>query len=165
MNLHFVFHFIPSAAMKGLVWVQPSALNSFCFLHACLVTQSGPTLCDPMDYMPGSSVYEIPGKQSGVGCLFSPPGDLSYPGIEPASPVSLALQADSLPTEPSLWFSTIVSWFCQVLLGIQHTPRLVFNLCVMLSTFQNLFFLRHLLILWLCVSVRAFRLCSLRPLC
>ena len=31
---------------------------------------------------------------------FSPPGDLPNPGIEPASPVSPALQADSLPAEP-----------------------------------------------------------------
>ena len=29
-----------------------------------------------------------------------PPGDLSNPGIEPPLPVSPALQADSLPTEP-----------------------------------------------------------------
>ena len=33
--------------------------------------------------------------------LFPPPGDLSDPQIEPTSPVSPALQADSLPTEPS----------------------------------------------------------------
>ena len=32
---------------------------------------------------------------------FSSPGDLSDPGIEPMFPVSPALQADSLPTEPS----------------------------------------------------------------
>ena len=30
------------------------------------------------------------------------PGDLSYPGTEPASPVSPALQVDSLPTGNSL---------------------------------------------------------------
>ena len=29
-----------------------------------------------------------------------PPGDLPNPGIESESPVSLALQADILPTEP-----------------------------------------------------------------
>ena len=29
-----------------------------------------------------------------------PPGDLPNPGIEPESPVSPALQADSLPIEP-----------------------------------------------------------------
>ena len=31
---------------------------------------------------------------------FPPPGDLSHPGMEPVSPVSPALQADSLPNEP-----------------------------------------------------------------
>jgi len=35
------------------------------------------------------------------GLPFSAPGDLSDPGIKPAPPVSPALQADSLPTEPS----------------------------------------------------------------
>ena len=33
------------------------------------------------------------------GLLFPPPGDFPIPGIEPASTVSPALQADSLPTE------------------------------------------------------------------
>ena len=32
---------------------------------------------------------------------FPPPGDLPNPGVEPLSPASPALQADSLPTEPS----------------------------------------------------------------
>ena len=35
------------------------------------------------------------------GLPFPTPGDLPDPRIEPVSPVSLALQADSLPTEPS----------------------------------------------------------------
>ena len=35
------------------------------------------------------------------GLPFSPPGDLPDPGTEPESPVPPALQADSLPTEPS----------------------------------------------------------------
>ena len=35
---------------------------------------------------------------SGLPC--SPPGALPNPGIEPTFPVSLALQADSLPIEP-----------------------------------------------------------------
>ena len=34
------------------------------------------------------------------GLPFSSPGALPDPGIEPASPVSLALQEDSSPTEP-----------------------------------------------------------------
>ena len=41
--------------------------------------------------------WDSPGKNTGVGCLFPFPGDLPDPGIQPASPVSLALQMDSLP--------------------------------------------------------------------
>ena len=42
-------------------------IQSFC---VCLVAQSCPTLCDPMDYSPpGSSVHRgSPGKNAGVGC-------------------------------------------------------------------------------------------------
>ena len=36
-----------------------------------------------------------------MGVSFPPSGDLPDPGIEPVSPVSPALQADSLPAEPS----------------------------------------------------------------
>ena len=38
------------------------------------------------------------------GLSFPPPGNLPNPGIEPASPESPALQADSLPLEP--WENT-----------------------------------------------------------
>ena len=58
-----------------------------------LVAQSSPTLCDPMDCSPpGSSVHWS-------GLPFPSPGNLLDPGIEPTSPVSSALLADSLPTE------------------------------------------------------------------
>ena len=40
------------------------------------------------------------GQECWSGLPFSAPGDLSDPGIKPAPPVSPALQADSLPTEP-----------------------------------------------------------------
>jgi len=36
------------------------------------------------------------------GLSFSSPGDLPNPGIKPVSPMSPALQMDSLPTESSL---------------------------------------------------------------
>ena len=36
------------------------------------------------------------------GLSFPPPGDLLNPGTEPTYPVSPALQADSLPAEPSV---------------------------------------------------------------
>ena len=63
-----------------------------------LVTQSCPTLCNPMDYSPpGSSVHGIlqAGKNTGVGSqLFLSSGDLPDPGIKPGSPI---LQAGSSP--------------------------------------------------------------------
>ena len=62
-------------------------------LYKVLVTQS----CS----QPGSSVYMIfPGKNKEVGshCLLQ--GIFPHPGMELASPVSHALQADYLPAEP-----------------------------------------------------------------
>ena len=50
-----------------------------------------------MDYIPaGSSVHGIPQEEYWSGLLFLCPGDLPDPGIEPTSPLSPALQADSL---------------------------------------------------------------------
>ena len=43
----------------------------------------------------------FPKQEYWSGLSFPPPGDLPDPGIEPSSPVFPALQADSLPTEPS----------------------------------------------------------------
>ena len=66
------------------------------FVLCCAL--SHPTLCNPMDCSPpGSSVQGIfPGKNSGVGCHFLLQGIFHTQGIEPASSVSPALQADSL---------------------------------------------------------------------
>ena len=62
----------------------------------CLVAQSCPTLCDPMDFPPGSSVHgDSPGKNTGVAMLSS--RGSSQPRVKPRSP---ALQADSLASEP-----------------------------------------------------------------
>ena len=41
-----------------------------------------------------------PRQEYWIGFPFPSPGDLPDPGIEPASPVSPALKADSLPAEP-----------------------------------------------------------------
>ena len=59
-----------------------------------LVTQSCPTLCNPMICRPpGSSVH-------GISQAFPYPGELPNPGIKPGPP---ALQADSLPSELIHW--------------------------------------------------------------
>ena len=72
-------------------------------------------VCVSMDYSPpASSVHGTPWtvtcqaplsmgfsrQESWSGLSFPPSGDLPDPGIKPRSPVSSALQADSLPTEP-----------------------------------------------------------------
>ena len=63
-----------------------------------LVTQSYPTLRDPVDCSPpGSSVHGILQASMLEWVAFPSPGDLPGPGIELGSPT---LQADSLPSEP-----------------------------------------------------------------
>ena len=62
----------------------------------------------------------------GLPC--SPPGDLPNPGIEPASPLSLKLQAEFLPTEPprkphirrSVRYIKPEKWFRGLFLSAQH---------------------------------------------
>ena len=52
----------------------------------CLVAQSCPALCDPMDYSrPGSSLYgDSPGKNTGVGCHALPQEIFPTQGSNPS---------------------------------------------------------------------------------
>ena len=69
-------------------------------MHAKLL-QSCPTPCDPVDYsLPSSSVCEILQARILDGLPFPSPGNLSDPGIEPASPISPALAGGSLLLVP-----------------------------------------------------------------
>ena len=54
-------------------------------------------------HLPGSSVHPLGLSRQGYwsGLPFPTSGDFPDPGIEPASPVSPALQTDSLPSESS----------------------------------------------------------------
>ena len=87
---------------------QQYLLHSLSFVHSwCIVyinhyerakvkvkvTQSCPTLCDPIDIQ----FMEFSRPEYWSGQLFPSPGDLSNPGIKPRTPT---LQADSLPAEP-----------------------------------------------------------------
>ena len=73
-----------------------------------LVTSLYLTLCDPVDYsLPGSSVYGILQARILEWVAISFSRDLSDPGIKLGS---LALQADSLPSEPP-GSRRIVLWF------------------------------------------------------
>ena len=78
----------------GAIAFSTSLNETICLCCAvlCWVTQSCPTLCNPMNCSPsGSSRQEY---WSGLPC--PSPGDLPNPGTEPRSP---ALQADSLPAQ------------------------------------------------------------------
>ena len=67
---------------------------------SCLVAQSCPTLCNPLDRSPpGSSDRGIFFRQAyWSGLPFPTPRNLPNPGIEPVSPT---LRVDSLPIESS----------------------------------------------------------------
>ena len=83
-------------------------ISSSC-MHASLVTQSCPTLCNPLDCrLPGSSVHGI--IYTGVGCHALLQRIFQTQGLNPCptSHVSPALQADSLPDEP-LWKPLLVN--------------------------------------------------------
>ena len=63
------------------------------------VTQSCPTLCDPMDCSPpGSCVHGILQERICSGLPFPPPGGLPHPGIKPVSP---ALAGGFFTAEPA----------------------------------------------------------------
>ena len=56
---------------------------------------------DTLQYASLLCPWDSPGKHTGVSCHGLFQGNLPDLGIEPASPVSPALQADALPTEPT----------------------------------------------------------------
>ena len=81
-------------------------------MHACLVASvvsDSVTLWTVACQASLSMGFYRPEHWSGLQCL--PPGDLPDPGIEPVSPMSPALQADSLPAEPSGKPGTLYSCF------------------------------------------------------
>ena len=82
-------------ASQGKIWDNVLTKVRVCvhiqLLHLCL------TFCNPKDHSPpGSSVHGVSQKKYWSGLPCPPPGDRPNPGIEPGSPDSHALQADSL---------------------------------------------------------------------
>ena len=82
-------------------WCHPTVSSSVVPFSSRLVlvvfNSCHPLGCSP----PCSSVHAIFQARILSGLPFPSPGDLPNPGIESASPMSPALQAESLPTEPS----------------------------------------------------------------
>ena len=75
-----------------LIYLRTSSLTSLMKMKL-KVTQSCPTLCNPMDY----TVHGILQARILERVAFPFSGDLPNPGVKPMSPT---LQADSLPAEP-----------------------------------------------------------------
>ena len=73
----------------------------------CIHAQSCPTLCNPIDCsLPGSSPWNFPGKNTGVGCHFRLQGIFPTQGWNPHLLPPLHWQANSLsraPSGKSLW--------------------------------------------------------------
>ena len=91
--------FVEDSFYMDLVWGALGMIPAYyvyCALEV-LVAQLFPTLCDPMDSLPVSSVHGILQVRllEWVAVPFS--RGSSNPGMEPRCP---ALQADSLPSEP-----------------------------------------------------------------
>ena len=83
---------------KGEKWRMESGHMKEKWKVKVLGAQSCPTLRDPMGCsQPGSSVHGLPRQEYWSRLPFPSPGNLPYPRIELGS---LALQVDSLPSEP-----------------------------------------------------------------
>ena len=92
----FISHLFHSGLSLARAW---SSQVVVC-VRVCARAQLCPTLCNPLDWSPpGSSIHGIFQARIQNGLPFPPPGDLPDPGIKPTSPLSAALQADSLPAE------------------------------------------------------------------
>ena len=71
-------------------------------MSVCAVCSVLSDFCDPVDYSPpGSSVHGISQAIKLEWVAISLLRDIPDPGIEPMSPMSPALQADSLLVEPT----------------------------------------------------------------
>ena len=72
----------------------------------CLVAQSGLTLCDPIDWEPARHLcpWGFSRQEYWTGLPCAPPRDFPNPGIKHRS---LALQVDSLPSEPQTGYKIL----------------------------------------------------------
>ena len=94
--------FIPSNCLSHPTPLLPPPFISQWGKWKCVVAQSCPTLCDPMDSsFPGSCPWDSPGKNSEVSCHFLLQGIFPTQRLNPHLYHLLHWQADSLHAEPS----------------------------------------------------------------
>ena len=86
---HFKYNSVHMSIQDSLTILPPLEwVPSFIILMQSSVTQSCPTLCDPVDYSPpGSSVHgDSPGKNTGVACGALLQGIFPTQGSNPGLP-------------------------------------------------------------------------------
>ena len=89
---------------SSTTWEAQAFIISLCCAMLCLVAQSCPTLCNPMDCSPpGSFVHgNSPGKNTGVGCHALLQGIFPTQGLNPGLPhCRQILNQLSYPGKPS----------------------------------------------------------------
>ena len=94
--------------LSGYISEGPKFVEDHVCVYTCVcLSQSCPTLCDPKDCkLPGSSVHGILQARILEWVAISSSGEIFLiHGIKPMSPVSPALQADSLPAEPIVYIN------------------------------------------------------------
>ena len=89
-------------SLSYTLWKLPFLVQITLYQCGCLIVQSCPILCNPMDYSPpGSSVHGgSPGKNTGVGCHALLQGIFPTQGLNPCLLCFLHCQMDSLPLAP-----------------------------------------------------------------
>ena len=112
----------------------------------CLVTQSYPTLCDPIGYnLPDASIHwDSLGKNTGVGFHFLLQGIFQTQGSNPGILHLLQWQADSLPLYHLGCLTFILPYLICILL-LFHFMLLYFNLPYFIFILFLLYFKN-----WLC---------------
>ena len=100
----------PGSSVPGILQARILEWVAISFSNACMHAKSLQlclTLCDPMDSSPQAPLSTGFSRQEyWNGLPLLPPGDLSHPGIEPASPVSPALRQILYPV--SKWGSIFI---------------------------------------------------------
>ena len=98
--------------LKRIKQALGEKINKKPFSVSCLVTNSCPILCDPINCSPpGSSVVGFPRQEYCCGLSFPSPGDLPDPQIEPVSCISRRMDSLSLSHQGSVCnFKSQTDW-------------------------------------------------------
>ena len=113
LNSYYMTSLVHFLLKSSLFSILPWKALYYRNCAVCLVVQSCPTLCNPMDYsLPGSSVHgESPGKNTGVGCHSLLQGIFPTQGSNPGLPIATVIRAMKL-------FCIMLQWWIHVIIDL-----------------------------------------------